>query len=49
MIIDALGNTLADSGRDECIIIADIDLSLAKELSSKIPVLEDRRRDLYSN
>ncbi|ADE36241.1 nitrilase-related carbon-nitrogen hydrolase [Methanohalophilus mahii] len=49
MIIDALGNTLADSGRDECIIMADIDLSLAKELSSKIPVLDDRREDLYSN
>ncbi len=47
MIIDAWGEVKADAGTKECLIISEIDLDHKEEVRGKIPVFEDRRKELY--
>ncbi|WP_440952353.1 carbon-nitrogen family hydrolase [Methanococcoides sp. FTZ1] len=47
MILDPLGNVLADAEDKECIIIHEIDFSMMEQTRQAIPVFNDRRPDLY--
>lgn len=47
MILDPLGNTLAQAGENESIFAADWDLSQLKNLRNSFNVFADRRPDLY--
>ncbi|MDK2892932.1 carbon-nitrogen family hydrolase [Methanohalophilus sp.] len=47
MIIDALGNIVKEAGREEGIIMGELDSALSKEVRSFIPVFTDRRKELY--
>lgn len=47
MIVDPWGEVLAEAGSGEEIIYADIQLNRIKEVRSQIPVLENRRMDIY--
>lgn len=47
MIIDPLGNILANAHNDECIVIGELDLSIMKRTRESIPVFDDRRPELY--
>ena len=47
MIVDPWGKMLAKAGSDEEIIYADIHLDRLKEVHSQIPVLANRRLDIY--
>ena len=46
-IVDPLGETLAIAGGSERIIFAELDLSLLGPMRAALPVLEDRRPELY--
>ncbi len=48
MVVDPWGKTLARAGSNEEIIYADIDLSRIKELREELPLLKNRREDVYS-
>ncbi|ABE51221.1 carbon-nitrogen family hydrolase [Methanococcoides burtonii] len=47
MIIDPLGNVIADAKDGECVIIEEIDTSIMKKTRKEIPVFDDRRPDIY--
>lgn len=46
-IIDPWGETIAEAGKRETLLTAEIDLALVKTVRSKIPVFVDRRPELY--
>lgn len=46
LVIDPWGQVLADSGKDEGVVCADISQNRLSEIRKKLPVLRDRRRDL---
>ncbi|MED4408490.1 carbon-nitrogen family hydrolase [Bacillus licheniformis] len=46
-VIDPLGCTLAEAGRGEAVIRAEIDLRDIEKARGQIPVFEDIRKDLY--
>lgn len=48
MVADPWGKVLARAGENEEIIYADIDLSRIKEVREELPVLKNRREDIYS-
>lgn len=47
LIIDAWGDIKTEAGKDECIIIHEIDLDETKKIRRLVPLFEDRRLDLY--
>ncbi|MBP2029425.1 putative amidohydrolase [Methanohalophilus levihalophilus] len=47
MIIDALGTIVDEAGREEAVVIGNLDPALVKETRTFIPVFTDRRDDLY--
>lgn len=47
LIIDAWGEIKTEAGKDECIIIHDIDPDETKKIRRAVPLFEDRRSDLY--
>ncbi len=49
MAVDPLGRTLADLGEKEGLAIVDLDLSLVTEVREKLPLLKNRRADVYAN
>ncbi|MDD4312565.1 MAG: carbon-nitrogen family hydrolase, partial [Eubacteriales bacterium] len=48
-IVDPLGNVLAQAGEKEEIIFSSIDLEAQKRIREELPVLLDRRPELYSS
>jgi omega-amidase len=48
MVADPWGKILARAGANEEIVYTDIDLSRIKEIRDELPVLKDRREDIYS-
>lgn len=46
-IADGWGRILAEAGKDECVLIGEIDLEEAKEIRLTGSILEDRRPELY--
>ena len=47
MIVDPWGNTLKRADADETIIYANVDLSKVKDVRDELPLLKNRRKDLY--
>lgn len=47
LIADGWGRVLAEAGKEECVLIGEIDLEEAKEIRQTGSILEDRRPDLY--
>lgn len=47
LIIDPWGRVLAEGGREEGIVRAEIDLQESAEVRESIPVFDDIRKDLY--
>ena len=47
LIADGWGRVLAEAGKEECVLIAEIDLEEAKKIRQTGSILEDRRPDLY--
>jgi deaminated glutathione amidase len=48
MIVDPLGRTQIDLGEQEGLEIVELDLSLVKETRDKLPLLKNRRTDVYA-
>jgi predicted amidohydrolase len=48
MIVDPLGRTLVDLGENEGIEVIEIDLKLVDETREKLPLLKNRRADVYA-
>ncbi|HEX2932949.1 MAG TPA: carbon-nitrogen hydrolase family protein [Candidatus Binatia bacterium] len=48
MAVDPLGRTLADLGDNEDMTIIELDLSLLRETREKLPLLQNRRTDVYA-
>jgi predicted amidohydrolase len=48
MAVDPLGRTLADLGDKEDVTIIELDLSLVRETREKLPLLQNRRTDVYA-
>ena len=46
-IADGWGRILAEAGKEECVLIGEIDLEEAKEISQTGSICEDRRPELY--
>lgn len=46
-IADGWGRVLAEAGKEECVLIGEIDLDEAKEIRQTGSILEDRRPELY--
>lgn len=47
LIVDGWGRVLAEAGKEECVLIGEIDIEEAKEIRQTGSILEDRRPDLY--
>lgn len=47
MIVDPWGEVLAEAGEGEEIIYADININRIEEIRAQLPVLENRRTDIY--
>jgi len=47
-IIDPWGNVIASAPDMECVIFADIDLDYVKKMRKEMPVLSNRRSDVYT-
>lgn len=47
MIIGPWGEIIAEAGEEETIIHADIDLNQVHQVRNTIPILQDRRPDIY--
>ncbi len=48
MVVDPFGNTLVDMKEDHGLAVVDIDLTLITETREKLPLLKNRRADVYS-
>jgi predicted amidohydrolase len=48
MAVDPLGRTLADLGEKESLAVVELDLSLVAEVREKLPLLQNRRADVYA-
>jgi predicted amidohydrolase len=48
MIVDPLGRTLVDLGGREGVAVVELDLQLVKETREKLPLLKNRRADVYA-
>jgi predicted amidohydrolase len=46
-IADGWGRILAEAGKEECVLIGEIDLEKAKEIRQTGSILEDRRPEIY--
>jgi omega-amidase len=47
LIIDPWGEIVAEAGREEAIVCAELDLNLVDQVRQRIPVFDDRRPKLY--
>lgn len=47
LVIDPLGNVIANAGETEKLTLADVDFSQIEAVRGQIPVFEDRRPELY--
>ena len=47
MVVDALGRTLVDLEENEGLAVIDLDLELVNEVREKLPLLKNRRSDVY--
>lgn len=47
MIVDPLGNELAHGGREEELLVADLDLDMVRKYRETFPAKVDRKPDLY--
>jgi predicted amidohydrolase len=48
MIVDPLGRTIVDLGEEEGLKVVDLDLELVSETREKLPLLKNRRTDVYA-
>jgi predicted amidohydrolase len=48
MAVDALGRTLVDLGEKEGLAMVELDLNLVQETREKLPLLQNRRTDVYA-
>ena len=48
MVVDPLGRTLVDLDEKEGLEVLDLDLNLVKETREKLPLLKNRRADVYA-
>lgn len=48
MAVDPLGRTLVDLGEQEGLAVVEIDLNLVRETRDKLPLLKNRRTDVYA-
>lgn len=48
MVVDPWGKIIAEAGEGEEIIYADIKLSILQEVRDSLPLLKNRRRDIYN-
>jgi predicted amidohydrolase len=46
--VDPLGRTLVDLQEKEGLAVIDIDLTMVKEVREKLPLLQNRRTDVYA-
>ena len=49
LVVDPFGNILVDMKEDEGLAVVDIDLTRVAETRDKLPLLKNRRVDVYSN
>jgi omega-amidase len=47
LVVSPSGETIAEGHGDDGLLVADVDLELARELKHRVPVAKDRRRELY--
>ncbi len=47
MIVDPWGKIIVEAGEEPMLITGEIDIDVVKDIRKRIPVLEDRRSDLY--
>jgi omega-amidase len=47
MIVDPWGNVLAEAGESECIVYADLDAGVLEDVRRRLPLLSQRRPELY--
>ncbi len=48
MVVDPLGRTLVDLGEKEGLEVIELNLNLVKETREKLPLLKNRRTDIYA-
>jgi predicted amidohydrolase len=46
MVVDPMGQIIADAGDRECVLFAELQVAAVHELRAKLPFLRDMRRDL---
>ena len=48
MAVSPWGDVIAEAGEDETVLNVDLDMGLVQEYAEKVPLLKERRRDLYT-
>jgi predicted amidohydrolase len=49
MVVDPFGRVVADLGERACLEIVDLDIAMVAEIRGKLPLLPNRRADIYGN
>ncbi|MGH7782726.1 MAG: nitrilase-related carbon-nitrogen hydrolase, partial [Candidatus Binatia bacterium] len=47
MVVDPMGRTIIDLGEREAAEIVDIDPAVVQDVRTKLPLLQNRRNDIY--
>jgi predicted amidohydrolase len=47
MVVDPLGRTIVDLGEEQGLKVVELDLKLVTETREKLPLLKNRRTDVY--
>jgi predicted amidohydrolase len=48
MAVDPLGRTLLDLGEREAVEVVEVDTNLVRDVREKLPLLQNRRADVYA-
>jgi predicted amidohydrolase len=48
MVVDPLGRTIVDLGEPENLAVVELNLALVQETRKKLPLLQNRRADVYA-
>ena len=49
MVVDPFGRTVVDMGESQGLSIVDVDLAMVEEVRAKLPLLKNRRADIYGS
>ncbi|MHB8560219.1 MAG: carbon-nitrogen hydrolase family protein, partial [Thermoplasmataceae archaeon] len=48
LAVSPFGDVIEEAGEDETVLNVDLDMGLVQDYAEKVPLIKERRRDLYT-